>query len=146
MFDLPPITVRVTEHYLIARRCECGVTTCGTAPDGVTAPAQYGPRITAIILYLYVGQFLSMKHTAHALGELFGTPVPEGAVAAMIRGRPTGWRSSRPCGVSEVGPVAVTSALGCCRFVLVDKTAEDGLAANLCGTLVWVGAVRSWWL
>lgn len=28
------------------------------APEGVTAPAQYGPRITAIIPYLYVGQFL----------------------------------------------------------------------------------------
>ncbi len=55
VFDLPPMTVRVTEHQLIARRCGCGTTTCGTAPEGVTAPAQYGPRITAIILYLYVG-------------------------------------------------------------------------------------------
>ncbi|PZS23796.1 MAG: IS66 family transposase, partial [Pseudonocardiales bacterium] len=50
VFDLPPITVRVTEHQLIERRCTCGATTCGTAPDGVTAPVQYGPRITAIIL------------------------------------------------------------------------------------------------
>ena len=59
VFDLPPITVRVTEHQLIERRCECGVATCATAPEKVTAPVQYGPRITAIILYLYVGQFLS---------------------------------------------------------------------------------------
>jgi transposase len=55
VFDLPPLTVRVTEHQLIARRCECGATTCGTAPEGVTAPVQYGPRITGIIVYLYVG-------------------------------------------------------------------------------------------
>jgi hypothetical protein len=55
VFDLPPITVQVIEHRLIARRCSCGATTRGTAPDGVTAPVQYGPRITAIILYLYVG-------------------------------------------------------------------------------------------
>jgi hypothetical protein len=55
VFDLPPITVRVTEHQLISRRCACGATTCGDAPAGVTAPVQYGPRITAIILYLYVG-------------------------------------------------------------------------------------------
>nr|WP_308283502.1 IS66 family transposase zinc-finger binding domain-containing protein [Pseudonocardia nigra] len=55
VFDLPPITVQVTEHRLIARRCSCGATTCGPAPGGVTAPVQYGPRITAIILYLYVG-------------------------------------------------------------------------------------------
>lgn len=76
VFDLPPMTVRVTEHQLIARRCDCGTTTCGTAPDGVTAPVQYGPRITAIILYLYVGQFLSKKRTAQALAELFGTRFP----------------------------------------------------------------------
>ena len=85
VFDLPPITVRVTEHQLIARRCGCGTTTCGTAPDGVTAPVQYGPRISAIILYLYVGQFLSKKRTAQALAELFGTPVSEGTVASMTK-------------------------------------------------------------
>ncbi len=85
VFDLPPITVRVTEHQLITRRCGCGTTTRGTAPEGVMAPVQYGPRITAIILYLYVAQFLSKKRTAQALAELFGTPVSEGAIAAMTR-------------------------------------------------------------
>jgi transposase len=55
VFDLPPMMVRVSEHQLIARRCACGTTTCGTAPQGVSAPAQYGLRITAIVLYLYVG-------------------------------------------------------------------------------------------
>ena len=85
VFDLPPMTVRVTEHQLIARRCTCGATTCGSAPEGVTAPVQYGPRITAIILYLYVGQFLSKKRTAQALAELFGTPVSEGTVASMAK-------------------------------------------------------------
>jgi transposase len=85
VFDLPPMTVRVTEHQLIARRCGCGATTCGTGPDGVAAPVQYGPRVTAIIVYLYVGQFLSKKRTAQALAELFGTPVSEGTVATMTR-------------------------------------------------------------
>jgi transposase len=83
VFDLPPMRVRVTEHQLITRRCACGATTCGIAPQGVTAPVQYGPRISAIILYLYVGQFLSKKRTAQALAELFGTPVGEGTVATM---------------------------------------------------------------
>jgi hypothetical protein len=83
VFDLPPMRVRVTEHQLIARRCACGATTCADAPGGVSAPVQYGPRITAIILYLYVGQFLSKQRTAQALAELFGTPVSEGTVAAM---------------------------------------------------------------
>jgi transposase len=85
VFDLPPMRVRVTEHQLIARRCACGTTTCATAPEGVVAPVQYGPRITAIILYLYVGQFLSKKRTAQALAELFGTAVCEGTVATMTK-------------------------------------------------------------
>jgi transposase len=83
VFDIPPMRVRVTEHQLIARRCRCGTTTRAGAPEGVSAPVQYGPRITAIILYLYVGQFLSKKRTAAALAELFGTPVSEGTVATM---------------------------------------------------------------
>jgi transposase len=85
VFDLPPMRVRVSEHQLIARRCSCGVTTCGAAPHGVTAPVQYGSRITAIIIYLFVGQFLSKKRTAQALAELFGTPVSEGTVTTMTR-------------------------------------------------------------
>jgi transposase len=52
---------------------------------GVTAPVQYGPRVTAVIVYLYVGQFLSKKRTAQALAELFGTPVGEGTVATMTK-------------------------------------------------------------
>ena len=84
VFDLPPVRVRVTEHQIVARRCACcGTTTSGATPDGVGAPVQYGPRVAAIILYLYVGQFLSKKRTAQALAELFGTPVPTGTVAAM---------------------------------------------------------------
>src|SRR4051812_15999703 len=79
------MTVQVTEHQLIARRCPCGVTMCGTPPEGVTAPVQYGSRITAIVVYLYVGQFLSKNRTAQALAELFGTPVSEGTVARMTR-------------------------------------------------------------
>ena len=85
VFDLPPLRVRVREHQLITRRCACGTSTCGAAPEGVTAPVQYGPRITAIILYLYVGQFLSKKRTAAALAELFGTPVCEATVATVTQ-------------------------------------------------------------
>lgn len=34
VFDLPPMTVRVTEHQLIARCCNGGITSCGAAPEG----------------------------------------------------------------------------------------------------------------
>ncbi|MER7547308.1 IS66 family transposase zinc-finger binding domain-containing protein [Spirillospora sp. NPDC127506] len=81
--DIPPITVKVTEHQLVKRRCGCGRVTTADAPAGVDGPVQYGPNVAAIVVYLYVGQFLSKDRTARALGELFGTPLSGGTVAAM---------------------------------------------------------------
>jgi len=85
VFDLPAIQVRVTEHQLVERQCPCGVVTRADAPEGAAAPAAYGPRVAAIIVYLYLGQFLSRARTAQALAELFGTPVSPGTVSAITR-------------------------------------------------------------
>jgi transposase len=82
-FDLPPVKIEVTEHQLIERECLCGHRTRATAPAGVEAPVQYGPRIAAVVVYLYVGQFLSKQRTAQALAELFGTPLSAGTVATL---------------------------------------------------------------
>ena len=83
VFDLPAVRVRVREHRLVKRRCECGTITTADAPAGADAPVQYGPNVAAIIVYLYVGQFLSKDRTAKALAELFGTPISPGTVAAI---------------------------------------------------------------
>jgi transposase len=74
--------VHVTEHQIITRRCVCGTLCTGTPPAGVEAPVQYGPMMHAIIVYLYMGQFLSKKRTAQALSDLFNVPVSQGTVAA----------------------------------------------------------------
>jgi len=44
---------------------------------------QYGPVMCAVIIYLFMGQFLSKKRTAQAIGELFAIPVSDGTVAAV---------------------------------------------------------------
>lgn len=129
VFDLPPITVRVTEHQLIARHCGCGTTTCGTAPEGVVAPVQYGPRITAIVLYLYIGQFLSKKRTAQALAELFGTPVGEGTVATM---------TTRAAGGLDTFLAEVADHIAASEVAGFDET---GL--RVAGTLHWVHCART---
>ena len=104
VFDLPPMTVEVTEHQLIARRCACGPPPAARRPGGERAGAVRA-RITAIVLYLYVGQFLSKKRAAQALAELFGTPLSEGTVAAMPSAPPTGWTgSSMPYGNGSSSP------------------------------------------
>ena len=83
VFDLPEAAVRVTEHQLIERECGCGQRTRGAAPQGAEGPVQYGPRVAAVIVYLYAGQFLSKNRTAQALGDLFGIPLSSGTVAAL---------------------------------------------------------------
>ena len=83
VFDLPEVAMTVTEHQLIERECGCGHRTKAAAPPGAEAPVQYGPRIAAIIVYLYMGQFLSKERTAQALAELFGVPLSSGTVAGL---------------------------------------------------------------
>jgi transposase len=129
VFDLPPMTVRVTEHQLIARRCGCGTTTCGTAPKGVSAPVQYGPRITAIVLYLYVGQFLSKKRTAKALAELFGTPLSDATVAAMAARAADGLDGF----LTEVGD----------RIAAAEVAGFDETGLRVAGKLHWVHCART---
>jgi transposase len=129
VFDLPPLQVRVLEHQLISRRCECGTTSCGTAPQGVTAPVQYGPRITAIVLYLYAGQFLSKKRTAQALAELFDTPVSEGTVATMAKRAADGLDGF----LAEVGD----------RIAAAEVAGFDETGLRVAGKLHWVHCART---
>jgi transposase len=129
VFDLPPMTVRVVEHQLIARRCDCGATTCGTAPQGVAAPTQYGPRITAIVLYLYVGQFLSKKRTAAALAELFDTPVSDATVASMTARAADGLDGF----LTQVGD----------RIAEAEVAGFDETGLRVAGTLHWVHCART---
>jgi hypothetical protein len=93
-FDLPPMRIEVAEHQLVERECVCGQHTRGEAPTGVDAPIQYGSRIAAIVVYLYVGRFLSKKRTAQALARLFGTTLSGGTVAALTA-RAAGLRRCR---------------------------------------------------
>ena len=127
VFDLPPVTAEVTEHQLIERECGCGHRTRAAAPQGAEAPVQYGPRIAAVIVYLYAGQFLSKKRTAQALAELFGIPLSSGTVAALTAraaGRLDGFleqvrediTASDVAGFDETGfRVAGQAALGALR-------------------------------
>jgi len=80
--DIPPVKAVVTEHQMLTVRCGCGCETKAAAPDGVTAPVQYGPRLMGTGIYLWHGQFLSRDRACQALSELFGCAPSPGALAA----------------------------------------------------------------
>jgi transposase len=85
VFEIPPMRARVTEHQLVTRACGCGQHTTGPAPATVDAPVQYGPRLSAIVVYLMVAQFGAQKRVAQAVADLFGVPMSQGSVAAMTQ-------------------------------------------------------------
>jgi transposase len=123
--DLPPdIRALVTEHRLISRRCGCGVVTAAPAPAGAAAPAQYGPRLSAIGAYLWHGQFLSRNRTCQAMAELFGVQVSAGAVSGMV---------TRIAGALGASLEAIRSAVAGAEVAHFDET-----GFRVAGKLAWV--------
>ncbi len=128
--DLPEqIRAVVTEHRIVSRNCSCGTVTSGAAPEGVTAPVQYGPRLAAAAVYLWHGQFLSRGRTCEAISELFGVPVSPGAVAGMV---------SRLAGKLDATLAAARAALAAAGVAHADET-----GFRVAGKLAWVHSASS---
>jgi transposase len=76
--DLPPVRARVVEHQAETKRCPgCGAETSGAFPQGVEAPAQYGPGVATLGVYLNQAQLLPLERTGEVLAEVFGCPLAE---------------------------------------------------------------------
>ncbi|MFI5275100.1 MAG: DUF6444 domain-containing protein [Ktedonobacterales bacterium] len=85
--DVPPLRLEVTEHQALAVTCPaCQAVTRGVFPDAVRAPAQYGPRIRAVAVYLHHAQLVPQERTHEALADLFGCTLSDGSVAGWERG------------------------------------------------------------
>jgi transposase len=85
VFDLPePQPLEVTEHRAHNCRCtQCGASTQAAFPPGVTAPVQYGARITAWILYLLHYQFIPEDRLVELMADLFGVKLAAATLARM---------------------------------------------------------------
>jgi transposase/uncharacterized coiled-coil protein SlyX len=82
--DIPAITPVVVEHRLHRRRCGCGATTTATAPDGVGAPAVYGPNLRALAVYLLVFQHIPVARTATLIADLTGARPSTGWLSSVL--------------------------------------------------------------
>ena len=86
VFDLPPETrLEVCEHQALRRRCGgCGAVSAGSFPELVRAPAQYGPRLRAYVLYLAVYQHLPYERIARLLADRYGASLSTGTLQAIV--------------------------------------------------------------
>jgi len=86
VFDVPEMTVQVTEHELHALGCgHCGAVTRAAAPAWVPAPAAYGPGVTALAAYLPAQHHVPAGRVAEILAGACGAGVSAGWVTEACR-------------------------------------------------------------
>jgi transposase len=84
VFDIPKPGVQVTEHRAHSCRCqECGTDTPGVFPEEVTAAAQYGASVVALVVYLQAWQFIPEDRLAELMADVFGVEVATSTLAVM---------------------------------------------------------------
>lgn len=129
VFDLPEIALRVVEHVLEHRRCDCGQTTMAAVPFGVGAPAQYGPGLRGVATYLLAAQHVPLARCAELLADLLGAAVSEGTLAS--------WYAAAAARLEEFD-----QALGD-RLSQADVIGADETGIRVEGRLAWVHAART---
>lgn len=70
VYDIPLLSVRVTEHRSQVKVCPCGCQSTNF-PAGVSHYVQYGPRLKGLMVYLQNYQLLPYERTSELIEDLF---------------------------------------------------------------------------
>jgi len=80
--DLPTTRPQVTEHQALQVCCpQCQTVTVGQFPPDVTQPAQYGPGVKALAVYLQTYQHLPFERTQEYFRDVHQLSLSEGTLA-----------------------------------------------------------------
>ncbi len=82
--DIPPIQTTVTEHQVYQVKCTCGCLSTGEYPAGVTAPVQYGNRLTSFVSYLSTRQYIPFGRLPELLKCICNVSLSEGTIFNML--------------------------------------------------------------
>ena len=75
---------KVIEYRTVAGTCACGRAHRSDFPEGVAAPVQYGPSVSALAVYLTQYQLLPYQRTAELLAAIGGIPLSPGSVHRAV--------------------------------------------------------------
>ncbi len=83
--DIPPVALEIVEHRVHRAVCPgCGAVSAGRFPEGVKAPAQYGPGVRSTVRYLSAAQMIPRRRLAGTMRDLFGASLSPGTVSALL--------------------------------------------------------------
>jgi len=133
VFDLPKPAVQVTEHRAHLCWCpECGTETQAAFPDEVTAAAQYGATVVALVVYLQAWHLIPEDRLAELMSDVFGVDLATSTIAVM------GQRKARElAGLAEYIEQQVKQAT-------VKHMDETGY--RIAGVLQWLHVASTWLL
>lgn len=86
VFELPHKPLEVTEHQAEIKRCPVsGRLVRAAFPEHVQAPAQYGSRFRALMIYFNNRQFIPYDRLTELCEDLYGQPLSEATIVAGNR-------------------------------------------------------------
>jgi transposase len=86
VFDLPPPSVRVTEHRAEKKCCpQCGLQQRASFPERINAPTQYGDGFAAWTTYLHAYQMLPLERIAQLFMDLTGYRPSEATLLSTLQ-------------------------------------------------------------
>jgi len=131
--DLPALHLVVTEHQVEVLTCPaCHHQTVGSFPTDVSAPAQYGPGVRSLAVYLSQYQLLPMERIGEVFTDLFSCRFSEGTL--------TNW-------IQEAAHTLAPTMLVLKRLLLAQKLDHvDETGARVKGLLHWFHVNSTRWL
>lgn len=86
VFDLPPISIQVTEHRRIKKTClHCGKQNKGVFPKDLVQEAQYGTNLKSLCVYLQNYQMLPYARCSEFIYDLTGHYISTGSLSNFQR-------------------------------------------------------------
>jgi transposase len=83
--DIPPIVPFITEYQCLKTTCTCGKTECGSFPEGVKAPTQYGTNVQSLVVYQSYYQFMPFERLQDFFKKICNLSISKGTIENIIR-------------------------------------------------------------
>ncbi len=130
VFELPPQRLEVTEHQAEIKCCPVsGRRVTAPFPEGVSGPAQYGPRFKAQMVYFNTEHFIPYQRLTRICEDLYGQPLSE---ATIVRANERAYHQLAPFEQRVLGLLPQAPVNGC-----------DESGVRVAKTLHWLHVVSN---